>query len=176
MFDRANTALYKGKYRIPSARLKGWDYSSCGYYYVTICTKNKTSWFGNIVENDDEPGAKILLSPAGEILEKSWHLIPEQYSNVSLNTHQIMPNHFHGILSIEEQKDNRTLGVIINQFKSRCTTQIRESGMGEFSWQARFHDHVIRNEKDLERVRRYINENPATWLMGEDESQTRIWG
>ena len=74
------------------------------------------------------------------------------------------------VLSYPSQK------VLILGFIDSLYAQIRESGMGEFSWQARFHDHVIRNEKDLERVRRYINENPATWLMGEDESQTRIWG
>ena len=74
------------------------------------------------------------------------------------------------VLSYPSQK------VLILGFIDSLYAQISESGMGEFSWQARFHDHVIRNEKDLERVRRYINENPATWLMGEDESQTRIWG
>jgi len=161
--------LFRGKYRIPSARLKDWDYSSCGYYYITVCTKDKMCWFGDIVEIDDESGAEIRLSQPGEIVERSWYIIPEQYPNVSLDIHQVMPNHFHGILSIDEQRENTTLGVIINQFKSRCTTQIRESGIVDFAWQPRFHDHIIRNEKDLERIRKYVYYNPVQWLIGEDD-------
>ena len=166
MFFGANDVLFKGKYRIPSARLKGWDYSACGYYFVTICTKNKEPCFGDIVEIDDEPGVEIRLSAMGKVIEEGWKKIPEQYAHVSLDVHQIMPDHFHGILSIDEQKEGITLGVIINQFKARCTTKIRASGFSDFAWQSRFHDHIIRDEKDLERIRMYIRNNPTRWLFG----------
>lgn len=166
-----DSALFKNTYRISSTRLKEWDYSTPGFYSITICTKRKECLFGTIVEIDEETGTAIHLSDIGRIVEERWHAIPEQYPHVSLNTHQVMPNHFHGIIFIEELKEGITLGVIINQFKAACTSRIRASGYQDFFWQPHFHDHVIRNEKDLERIRLYIRENPAAWLYGEDEEQ-----
>jgi len=163
--------LFVGQYRIASTRLKDWDYSSIGYYSVTICTKNKQPFFGNIEEIEKEPGAAIRLSEIGKIVEERWLAIPEQYPQVSLDVHQVMPHHVHGLLFIEEQKEGITLGVIINQFKAACTTHIRAQGYRDFSWQPRFHDHVVRNDKDLERIRGYIRMNPVAWLYGEDEEQ-----
>ena len=161
--------LFAGQYRIASTRLKNWDYSSIGYYSVTICTKNKQPFFGNIEEIEKEPGAAIRLSSIGTIVEKLWLQIPMWYPNVSLDEKQIMPNHIHGVLFIEEQVKYVTLGLVINQLKAECTKEIRSNGMQNFAWQPRFHDHIIRNEKDLERVRQYIRENPAALLFGEDE-------
>jgi len=163
--------LFKGVYRIASSRLKDWDYSSPGYYFVTVCTQKKRRLFGHIVEIDEEPGAAIRLSRIGSIVEECWQGLPKQYPHISLDEYQFMPHHFHGLLFIEEQKKGITLGVIINQFKGACTRAIRERGFENFSWQPRFHDHIVRNEKDLERIRRYICENPAAWLVEEDEKQ-----
>lgn len=165
-----DNALFKGKYRKSSSRLKDWNYSTPGFYFVTICTKEKHRIFGEIVEIEDAPGADICLSDAGKVVEECWKAIPNQYSHVSLGEHQVMPHHFHGLIFIEEEK-NILLGVIINQFKGACTRAMRERGYEDFAWQARFYDHVVRNEKDLERIERYIQENPAAWLFGEDEEQ-----
>ncbi len=170
-FPSADNLLYKGKYRIPSARLKDWDYASEGYYYVTICTKDRRCLFGNVVEIKEEPGAIIKLSDAGKILEKCWLRIPKKYPNVSLDTFQIMPNHLHGLIFIEERIEDVTLGLLMNQFKASCTSKVRMTGCKEFEWQSRFHDHIVRNEKDLERIRRYIECNPIMWIAGEDEEQ-----
>ncbi len=164
-----NSNLFQNAYRIPSARLQEWDYSSPGYYFVTICVKDKACFFGDIVGTEEEPGAEMDLSPSGRMIEECWLSIPKHYDNTSLEKHQIMPNHFHGILIIDEQKENITLGLIINQFKAACTKKIREAGYRDFAWQERFYDHVIRNEKDLERIRNYVHENPAAWLRGEDD-------
>jgi len=167
----SDPALFKNIYRTASIRLKDWDYSMPGFYFVTICTKEKQCLFGSIVEIEEEPGAAIHLSDIGKIVQERWKVIPEQYPHVSLGMHQVMPHHFHGLLFIEEQKDGITLGVIINQFKAACTTHIRVQGYSDFAWQARFHDHVVRNEKDLERIQQYIHMNPVAWLYGEDEEQ-----
>ena len=166
-----DSTLFKATYRIPSIRLKEWNYSTSGFYSITACTKKKRCLFGDIVEIDDEPGAAIRLSEIGTIVEERWLAIPEQYPQVSLDVHQVMPHHVHGLLFIEEQKEGITLGVIINQFKAACTTHIRAQGYRDFSWQPRFHDHVVRNDKDLERIRGYIRMNPVAWLYGEDEEQ-----
>jgi len=168
---------FKGKFRIPSNRLKGWDYGMPGFYFVTICTQNKEPWFGEI------RGDQMILSPAGEIvtgeLEKTPHIRPD----IRLEAWVVMPNHIHAIIVVDEipgvetprrgvstnKKNWRpgTLGAIINQYKSICTRRIRAKGWIDFTWQARFYDHIIRDKKSLENIHNYIIENPARWA--EDE-------
>jgi len=89
-------ALFKNKYRIESNRLKNWDYSSTGFYFITICTKNMECFFGEII------GDKMKLSPIGEIVTSSWSKIPEFNSNVRLDEWVVMPNHIHGIIVINK--------------------------------------------------------------------------
>ena len=165
----AEKILFKGKYHIDTTRLKDWDYSSCGYYYVTICTKDKVCLFGEVIKSSEGLGASVKLSQIGEIVENFWRGIPEYYNNIELDECIMMPNHIHGIIAITEERKNITLGHIINQFKGLCTKNIREFGNRNFTWQPRFHDHIIRGEKDLERIRQYIYENPLKWLLGEGE-------
>ena len=88
--------LYKNKYRIETTRLSDYDYSNCGYYFVTINTKNKCPYFGKIIDE------KIILSEIGKIVEKSWLEIPFHFSNTLLDEYVIMPNHIHGILIIKD--------------------------------------------------------------------------
>lgn len=86
--------LFNNKYRIKSTRLKSWDYSSEGAYYVTICTRNRQCFFGEI-ENET-----MRFSTIGEIVNSCWNEIPMHYRNVSIDKYIIMPNHLHGILII----------------------------------------------------------------------------
>ncbi len=90
--------LYKNKYRVESARFKGWDYSSNGGYYITICVKNRASIFGYNENN------KIILSNIGKIAEDCWRGIPDHFPFVKLDEFVIMPNHVHGIIFIEKNK------------------------------------------------------------------------
>ena len=87
---------YLNKYRIPSARLKNWDYRNDGAYFITICTKNRTHFFGNI-EN-----GKMQLSEMGKLAHQFWQEIPKHFPFVQLDAFIIMPNHTHGILMINE--------------------------------------------------------------------------
>ena len=87
--------LYKNKYRVESARLRSWDYSNVGYYFITICTKNNTDYFGAIDNN------KMQNSKMGDIIEKYWHDIPNHFENIDLDEFIIMPNHIHGIIIID---------------------------------------------------------------------------
>jgi REP element-mobilizing transposase RayT len=91
--------LFKNKYRIESTRLKGWDYSSPGAYFVTITTKNRICYFGN-VENGD-----MYLNELGEIAKQCFEKIPEHFPFVSLDVFVIMPNHVHGIIIIKPGND-----------------------------------------------------------------------
>ena len=93
--------LYKNKYRIESARLKNWDYSSDGAYYITICVKNRECIFGNI------NNGKVNLSNMGQVAEQCWQEIPNHFPFVQLDKFVIMPNHVHGIIIIKKT-DNIT--------------------------------------------------------------------
>ena len=196
--------LYKNKYRVESARLKGWDYSSPGHYFITICTKNRECLFGNVVRGE------IVLSETGKIAEQYWREIPVHFNGIELDEFVVMPNHIHGIISIAVETPNLgvstipdgttipdtptipggttipdtptipggttipgvsptgiknppNIGIVINQFKRICTIRIRESNPGISIWQPRFHDHIIRDENELNRIRQYIIDNPANW-------------
>ncbi|MEK7495275.1 MAG: transposase [Patescibacteria group bacterium] len=167
---------FRDKYRIPSSRLQNWDYSSNGYYFITICTKDRIDFFGKIIDD------KIQLSINGEIAKKYWLEIPIHFLFVELDEFIIMPNHVHGIVIINNMSNVETpnlgvstmgktkpnnwehgcLGVIINQYKRICTMKIRKININ-FSWQARFYDNIIRNEKSFYYIRKYIKENPMNW-------------
>lgn len=173
------TNYFKNKFRISSARLKHWDYSSSGWYFVTICTYNKICCFGDIVNG------KMKLSKIGEIAKKFWLKIPKHFSNVFLDEFIIMPNHIHGIVVIKNdfkcrdvinhvstknknfyQKispmNKKSLGEVIRWFKSITTFNIHKQNIN-FHWQSRFYDHIIRNEKSLNEIRQYIKNNPLKW-------------
>jgi REP element-mobilizing transposase RayT len=152
--------LFKNKYRIESSRLKGYDYSQAGAYYITIVSKNRKCYFGKI-ENGE-----MLLNDFGKNVTNFWNAIPDHFSYVIIDEYVVMPNHVHGIIFLDDFDNTlikrQPIGVIINQFKRICTIKIRESDIN-FGWQSRFHDHIIRNEEELNRIRQYIIDNPKNW-------------
>ena len=165
---------FHGKYRIKTTWLKNWDYGSDGFYFVTICTKDRIPVFGQIKNNE------IILSEIGNIAEKYWLEIPAHFPFVNLDTFVIMPNHIHGIIIINNNvetgqcpvstvgknhtKNSNTLSSIIGSYKSICTKRINKmQNRINFRWQSRFYDHIIRNEKSLYNIRNYIINNPASW-------------
>jgi REP element-mobilizing transposase RayT len=90
---------YQNKYRISSARAPFWDYSHNAAYFVTICTKNREWFFGDVVDGD------MVLSEIGKIANDYWLAIPEHFPFVKLGAHIIMPNHVHGIIIIDKPYD-----------------------------------------------------------------------
>lgn len=169
--------LFRDKYRVESARLPAWDYSSPGAYFVTLCTKGKQNWFGEIVDGT------MRLSPVGKIVADEWKKTEQIRSDVSLDSWTVMPNHLHGIVVIHEtslvethssaslqpNKQNKfgpqrnNLASIIRGFKSASTKRIRLSGCPQFVWQTRYYDHIIRDEKSLKKIREYIADNAMQW-------------
>ncbi len=187
---------FKNKYRIQSARLKGWDYSDYGTYFITICTKNWQQFFGKV--NNGE----MQLNELGEIAEKCWKEIPNHFPSIILDNFVVMPNHVHGVLIISETealsnsqqvetlhatsestrpktksnylentKNKRlsdispkagSISTIIRSYKSAVTKQARLVNKS-FAWQARFHDHLIRNNKSYDTIINYIETNPYHW-------------
>ncbi len=169
---------FNNKYRIPSARLQSWDYASNGAYFITICTKNRENFFGNI--SDDQ----MHLNAVGQLAEKYWMEITEHFTFVELGNFVVMPNHTHGILIIDKTdnpnggvqstqdqstlggKNDKwkpdTIGVIINQYKRMVTIHARKI-ITYFNWQSRFHDHIIRDAQSFETIQNYISNNPMNW-------------
>ena len=142
-----------------SPRLKDYDYSLSGAYFVTICTHNKKHYFGDITD------AKMELNDVGQVASKRWAMIPEFHPSVQLSDFVIMPNHMHGILFLLDTGDQQpNLSNIVGGYKSGVSRIVRQELEFKPSlWQTRFHDHIIRNEADLNRIREYVQTNPARW-------------
>lgn len=155
--------LFQNKYRIETTRLRGWDYSSDGYYFVTGCTYQRKFLFGDIVNG------KMILNEYGEILEKCWFNLPNHYENIVLDAFQIMPNHFHAIIIIDNLLSNienpkcHGLFEFLRGLKTFSAKRINELQYttGKRIWQYKFHDHIIRNDGQYQRIRKYIIENPS---------------
>ncbi len=160
---------YRDKYRVESARLAGWDYRASAHYFITICTEGQRCSLAKIING------VAFVSPLGMIVAEEWWRTPYARPYVKLDAWQVMPNHFHGILIITEPQgaeDGRqqtpglkadSVGSIVGQVKSLCTKRIRDLGEADFRWQERFHDHIIRDEAELKRIRAYIIGNPGKW-------------
>ncbi len=143
-----------------SYRLKNYDYSQPGYYFVTICTYQKRKIFG-IKYGDD-----IKLNSIGKIIHQEWLNIHNRFKFICLDQFIVMPDHFHAIIQIKENH-GKTISNIVGAFKSISSNQIRKhiqindrSIIYNPLWQSRFHDHIIKSERELNIVRRYIRNNP----------------
>lgn len=230
------TEKYQNKYRIASTRMKDYDYSSNGAYFVTIVTKNREHLFGTVV--DDE----MVLNEIGKIVKKEWLISERIRKNIFLDKFVIMPNHFHGIVIIDNERDDvvdgtddvvdgtddvvdgatdgavdvetlrrnvstvdvernyngknkfmsnispkkSSLSHMIRSFKSVVTRKSRifndtlqrnvsttKKMDNVFAWQPRFHDRIIRNENELNRIRNYIIKNPEMWQR--DRNNGDLW-
>ena len=157
-----------GTWRHPSHRLKGYDYSQSGGYFVTICTEHRRCTLGEVV------GGLVQLSSAGQIVESIWSGLPGRFAGIEIDAYVVMPNHFHGIVMVPDWVDgaresaSTALGAIIRAFKAASCRAVRTSNQSEFGWQRNYYEHVIRNEADLDRVRRYVVENPLRWELDEE--------
>ncbi|BBD64203.1 hypothetical protein NIES4072_21350 [Nostoc commune NIES-4072] len=115
-----NKPKYKGKYRIDSTRLPAWSYASNAGYFVTICTDGKKCFFGEVVQGE------MQLSQIGEIAQKVWYEIPNHFSNCQIDSFCVMPNHIHGILIINQIREEG----VMNQIQEEdAMNQIREEGV-----------------------------------------------
>ena len=134
-----------------SPRLKKFDYSMPNYYFVTICTKDKKCIFGSPEQ----------LSSMGEIAARCLREMEDHFVNVKLDHWVVMPNHIHAIVVLSD--GSTELPMVIGQYKSATTRKIRTLVPDIQLWQTSFHDHVIRNQQDYERIWNYIEGNPGKW-------------
>lgn len=174
-----------------SIRLRGYDYTRDGAYFVTLCVRDRTCLFGEVVNGE------VRLSAAGRIVAEAWTWLAAQYPYVALDAWVVMPNHLHGIIVMGDgggvddggtggSRTARTgdahastggadasmgpvkrkpLGRLIGAFKTVSTKRLNEmrGTPGAVLWHRDFYEHVIRDAADLRRIRAYIAANPARW-------------
>ena len=169
---------YRRKHRRRSIRLPDHDYTSPGAYFVTICTHQGELLFGEVVDD------VVVLNEYGQVAHEEWQASEDIRREIELDAFVIMPNHSHGIVWIRETDDDpavglhnvgahgrapprlpRSLGSFIAGYKSAVTSRInRLRGMpGARVWQRNYYENIIRNDAALERIREYIQHNPARW-------------
>jgi len=195
---------FMGKYRNESARLQSWDYGSNAAYFITLCTKDREHFFGEISNK------KLQISPAGAIAHVLWFEIKNHAKNIELGEFVVMPNHIHGVLILNgnvrtiptvektpeivgvtteivgtthalsqrlalpptpgqqrfQNQGKNTISSIVGSYKSAVTKYCNRLNL-PFAWQARFYDHIIRNERSFHMISNYIKNNPSKW---EDDS------
>jgi putative transposase len=157
-----------------SIRKKGYDYSSEGYYFITICTHFKRHTLAIVDENGSNH------TPFGRVVQSCWENIPKHFTTVRLDAFKIMPNHIHGILQFTETGTVQLFSVIQN-FKSISTRGInRLRKVRADVWQQNYFDRIIRTERELNIVRLYITLNPTLWyehseLRELNLDDERIW-
>ena len=151
-----------------SIRLKGYDYSQAGCYFITICVEDGHEILSQIVGADDPVRPSLELTDIGKIIDDCWHKIDNVYENVHTDKYCIMPNHFHGIVIIQETggQGRPPLQKILQGFKSVTTRNCFKYGFRSI-WQRSYYDEIIRSEEAYRNIWRYIDENPAKWA--EDE-------
>ncbi len=175
-----------------NTRMKQWDYSSDGLYFVTICVKHRAHVLGTVRKG------KMILNEWGKTAHECWQEIPIHFPGVDIDQFVVMPNHVHGIVVLRDdhvvgdeyiynsQKMNFNVGdadlrplqtsqintdrtkmklsKIIHGFKSSVTREINKFPSNNyFQWQRSFHDHIIRNERALVNIQNYIFFNPDNW-------------
>jgi len=145
-----------------SLRLRHHDCAEPGAYFLTICTQDRACIFGEIADGEMVPNA-----PGSEVLS-AWRELPERLSGFELDECVLMPNHFHGIVTLIAAGE--PLSQIVSAFKSLSAFRInlKRGTRGVSVWQRGFYDHVVRDERDLARIREYIQNNPARWSLDEE--------
>jgi REP element-mobilizing transposase RayT len=163
-----------------SIRLRRYDYSQPGSYYVTLCTQGKEHLFGQIVEGE------MHRNEWGDHVARCWEWLGQQYPYIDLDEWTVMPNHLHGIIVITAPTNTRLivgrggsrtaptkrkpLGRLVGAFKTVSTDDINQlrGTPARPLWQRDFYDHIIRNEDELNKIREYIRTNPLRWASDPD--------
>lgn len=180
------------KHHRRSIRLKGYDYSKKGAYFITICCQNRQCLFGKIEHGN------MILNNAGKMVQTTWNDLPIYYNGIAIDAFQIMPNHIHGIIYITDvfavgavgagpracpacpqQNQGQPQGVAptklslsdcVHRFKTMTTKRYIDGikinawqSINGKLWQRNYFEHIIRNENSMDKIREYISNNPLQW-------------
>ncbi len=177
------------KHHRRSIRLRGYDYTQEGVYFLTICSYQRKCVFGDVIDDH------MMLNKLGSIAEECWRNIPDHFPQVELDEFVVMPNHVHGIIVIVGDSTNArtvgarhalpdlptqttppraasfgkpvpgSVGIIVGSFKSAASRRINllRDTPGAPVWQRNYHEHIIRSEKTYNFIRQYVLDNPSLW-------------
>lgn len=172
-----------------SLRLREYDYRTTGVYFVTVCTKDRLSLFGEIDRGN------MVFNEFGDIVAVCWFDLPHHFPNLQLDYFTVMPNHIHGLIEISDEFSKNPVGAqhaapvpsvpahpvtrnvqpgslaaIVRSFKSASSRQINllSGTPGSAIWQRNYYEHVVRDESELQRIREYIDNNAARWAEDEE--------
>jgi REP element-mobilizing transposase RayT len=154
-------------------RLREYDYSQAGAYFVTICACGRRCLFGNIED------VQMRSNALGSIIEDEWFRSAEIRPHIGLDAFVVMPNHIHGIVLLESEPapirpgkaagpPRGSLGSFVGSFKAAVT---RRTSLPHPVWQRNYYEHIIRSEASLNAIREYIANNPASWLFDRQNPQ-----
>lgn len=176
-------------YNRKPTRLRGYNYSNTGWYYVTLCTHNRINYFGSVID------CKMELNKYGLIARNNWISISNHFSNVFIDVFVVMPNHIHGIISIksyvgnndrcslhnadsstlhdrcslQDNQNNRNVQLlpkIISQYKSSTSREIiKQYNEHNIIWQKSYYDQIIKHKNIYCRIKQYICDNPKNWQV-----------
>lgn len=174
----------KGRHNRRSIRLQGYDYAKPGSYFITLCTQNGQCLFGKIL------GRRMDLSSAGHMVYLVWEELSSRYPGVETDAFVVMPNHVHGIITLvgagpcacpgisgQPQGVAPTMGLpdVVHHFKTMSTKRysdgVRQLKWPPYTgklWQRNYYERVIRNNRELNRVREYIVNNPLQWELDQE--------
>ena len=146
-----------------SPRLTGYDYAQAGVYFVTVCTWQWEPLLGSVV------AARVSPTAAGCAAEQAWDDLPLRFPAVVLDAFVLMPDHVHGIIGLGGTADLPAgtrlpnLADVMRAFKSVSGIAGNRASerIGQPFWQRSYHDRIVRNDRELAMIRRYIEENPA---------------
>jgi len=179
------------KHQRRSIRLKEYDYSNEGAYFVTIVSHNRMNIFGSIHHG------RMNLNQTGKIVENTWLEIPSHYPYVQTDAYVIVPNHIHGILIFEsvgathevsriqrqgsplhampQPIKRQPLDVIVGSFKSAATKHIHRVGYltQKTIWQRNYYEHIVRDDEDYQRIVEYFEMNPSNWELDNENLEKR---
>ncbi len=147
-----------------SIRLRGYDYSGPGTYYVTICTHGKQHLFGEVVDGE------MCRSELGEKVDSHWRDLPRHYPEARLDAFVLMPNHIHGLIEIVRagfKTRPRDLSEIVRGFKTWSARRINEFRRtpGTRVWQRNYYEHIVRDPHELAVIHEYISTNALRWAQ-----------
>lgn len=163
-------------------RLREYDYSTPGAYFITICTENRRRILGNLVGHDACDVPKIELSSYGNTLDKYIVFLSEKYDHIRVDKYVIMPDHFHLLLRITEKPMSGGVSQTSRPTKSEVAKFVSllkrycNKEYGENIWQTSYNDHIIRNEKDYLEIIEYIDNNPLRLKLGYSKNNKRKEG
>jgi len=160
-----------------SIRLRGYDYTLAGAYFITICTRNRACLFGEVVEGE------MRRNDAGQIVQDEWVKSAALRPRLIVNAFVVMPNHIHGIITLTDggrgtlqraptverfgKPTSDSVPTIVGLFKSTTTKRINglHGTPGVPVWQRNYYEHIIRDTESMSRISEYIINNPARWEL-----------